>query len=550
MTITYVTALMRVYEDIPSSIKNLETRLEHFKRLMDAHVPLIVYVCQEYYPTLQTLYAKMPHVQLHPFELEDTWIYQTCLPWATKLPRQRNEPKDTFRFLTLMNAKAEFVAKCVSQNPFKTDHFAWIDFNVFHVLRDIPLATKRLQQLSSMTLDPMNLILPGCWQPHPTIWDGNRICWRFCGGFLLGSAAMCTNLFDLYKAHMTEYFTKSECISWEVNVWAYLESAYPDQFKTDWYSGDHNDTILDLPLLRPAILTLTTQTTVQTGTYALPLLQNFEPTSSSFLVYRGQPLLNIRYVNYRLTPTGQYIIYHPQAFLETRNLLCTLSEDLTTISDSKWIKNQVDLTVTDEQIQGIEDVRLWTDVSDSLRFIATQRQWSPSKQNRMMIGSVSTDTYHTCQILEPSWPSSCEKNWIPFVLDGKDVFIYQWQPFQIGLIRENHLELIVNRPMPPLLNGLKGSTIFQPFEDNWIGVVHSSEEGSPRKYYHYLIVLDRVTGLPLKLSQKFVFSRVGVEFCIGFCLEGDRIRFWYSQHDRDLAWISVGLDSFAWTSIL
>jgi len=548
MTVTYVTALMRVYEDVPSSIKNLETRLEHFKRLVDAHVPLVVYVCQEYYPVLQALYAEISHVQLNPFELEDTWTYQICLPWIDRLPSIRNEPKDTFRFLTLMNAKVEFVAQCVIQNPFNTDHFAWIDFNVFHVLRDIPLATKRLQQLSSVTTDTVRLLLPGCWQPQSG-WDGNRICWRFCGGFALGSAATFTNLFDLYKTHLTEYFTKSDCVSWEVNVWAYFETAYPDQFRTDWYSGDHNDTILDVPLLRPPILKLQVLPNAKSGTYALPSLPNFEPTSSSFLMYNGQPLLNVRYVNYRLTPEGRYIIHHPQGFLETQNVLCTLTEDLSAITDSKWIANRVELPATDEQIQGIEDVRLWPDTSGSLRFIATQRQWSPSKQNRMMIGFVGTDTYHTCSILEPPFPTGCEKNWIPFVLDGKDVIIYQWQPFQIGIVQDNHLELIINRPMPPMLNGLKGSTPFQPFEGHWIGVIHSSEEGSPRKYYHYLIVLDRATGLPLKLSQKFIFSRIGIEFCIGFCLEGDRIRFWYSQHDRDPVWLSVGLDTFEWTAI-
>ena len=131
------------------------------------------------------------------------------------------------------------------------------------------------------------------------------------------------------------------------------------------------------------------------------------------------------------------------------------------------------------------------------------------------------------------------------------MFIYQWQPFQIGTVQDSRLELIVNKPMPPILNGLKGSTIFQPFQDNWIGVVHSSEDGTPRKYFHYLIVLDKATGLPLQISQKFVFGRLGVEFCIGFYLEdgSNRIRFWYSQHDRDLAWLSVPLDTFTWSVI-
>lgn len=551
MTVTYVTALMRVYEDGASSIKNVESRLEHFKSLLEAHVPLIVFVCEEYSEPVKTLCSNLSHVQVNVIELEDTWTYQACLPWIDKLPSVRNEPKDIFRFLAMINSKIEFVVKGILQNPFTTPNFAWIDFNVFHVIKDIPLAIQRLQQLCTTDIPSNQFISPGCWQIQPTVWDGNRVCWRYCGGFALGSATAFIALFDLYKSHMTEYFTKSGCISWEVNVWSYFETAYPNQFKTSWYCGDHNDSLLSIPLLQPPVLKLLSEPQAQTGTYTLPHQPNFEPTSASFLSYKGQPLLNVRYVNYRLTPEGLYIIYHPKGSLETQNLLCTVSEDLSAITDSKWITNLVDLPVTDEQIQGIEDVRLWLNKSGELQFIATQRQWSPSKQNRIMVGSVATDTYHTCHVVEPPTPTGCEKNWIPFVLDGKDVFIYQWQPFQIGEIVGDHLELIVNKPMPPLLNGLKGSTIFQLFQDNWIGVVHSSKDGSPRKYFHYLIVLDKVTGLPLQISQKFVFGRLGVEFCIGFCLEdgSNRIRFWYSQHDRDLAWLSVPLDTFTWTVI-
>jgi hypothetical protein len=272
------------------------------------------------------------------------------------------------------------------------------------------------------------------------------------------------------------------------------------------------------------------------------------------LYYQDQPLLNIRYVNYKLTPEGRYMIHHPRGCLETRNLLCSLSPDLNTITDAKWITNQVDLPITDEEILGLEDVRLWTDPSDaSLRFIATQRQWSPSKQNRMLIGTVGAQdaTYHSCQVLEPPWSTGCEKNWIPFELDGKGVFIYQWQPFQIGHVVGGALELLVNKPMPACLNGLKGSTICLPYQGHWLTVVHSSEEGSPRKYFHYLVMLDRATGLPVKLSQRFVFSRRGIEFCIGVCLEseGERIRFWYSQHDRDPGWLSTNLEAFVWTTI-
>jgi hypothetical protein len=548
MTLTYVTALMRVYEMDNTSIKNLETRLEQFKHLLDAKVPLLVYVCKEYSEEVLHLCKDLDHVQVVVCELEDTWTYNACEPWSTKLPTHRNQPKDTFRFLALINAKVEFVVKGILLNPFKMTNFAWIDFNIFHIIKDVPLSIKRLQRLCDVDIDSNRLTVPGCWAANNS-WDGNHINWRFCGGFIFGTSLAFLEIYELYKAHMTEYFNKFNCISWEVNVWAYFESMYPELFKTDWYAADHNDRILDVPAIRPQIPLLTKRTDATSGTYTFPSQPNYQPTSSSFLVYKGTPLLNVRLVNYLLTPEGSYIIHHPKRSLITHNILCNLSPDLNTIDDYKWINNMVSLAVTDEEIQGIEDARLWLDSEGGLRFIATQRQWSPSKQNRMMIGSVDTQkgAYRSCEVIEPPGPTGCEKNWIPILLDGKDRFIYQWHPFQIGEIVEGRLQIITSMARPSLA-GMKGSTIFVPWKGRLLGVIHSSEEGSPRKYYHYLITLDPVTGLPLQISQKFVFGRLGVEFCIGFCLEPEnRIRFWYSQHDRDPMWTSVGTDAFEWT---
>ena len=548
MTLTYVTALMRVYESDNTSTKNLETRLNHFKLLLDAKVPLLVYVCHEYSEAILELCKGSDHVHVITVELEDTWTYNACEPWSTKLPTNRNQSKDTFRFLTLMNAKTEFVVKGILLNPFKTANFAWIDFNVFHVIKDIPLAIRRLQQLCSVDLVSNKLNIPGCWSPNNS-WDGNHVCWRFCGGFVMGTSLAFLELYELYKTHMVEYFNKFNCISWEVNVWAYFESMYPGSFKTDWYAADHNDKILDVPAIRAQIPFLTKRPDARSGRYTFPSQTNYQPTSSSFLVYKGVPLLNVRHVNYVLTPEGHYIIHHPKRSLITHNTLCNLTSDLNTINDYKWIDNMVSRPITDEEIQGIEDVRLWSDSVGNLKFIATQRQWSPSKQNRIMIGNVDTEkgAYRFCEVIEPPGPTGCEKNWIPLLLDGKDRFIYQWHPFQIGEIVEGRLQIITNESRSSLA-GMKGSTIFVPWNNKLLGIIHSSEEGSPRKYYHYLVTLDPVTGLPLQISQKFVFGRQGVEFCIGFCLEPeDRIRFWYSQHDRDPMWTSVGTDAFEWT---
>ena len=70
--------------------------------------------------------------------------------------------------------------------------------------------------------------------------------------------------------------------------------------------------------------------------------------------------------------------------------------------------------------------------------------------------------------------------------------------------------------------------------DGLLGVVHFSEDHSPRHYYHILVLLDKETLRPLKYSNNFCFKNLGVEFCIGFTDElEDEYVFWISQMDRD-----------------
>jgi hypothetical protein len=80
---------------------------------------------------------------------------------------------------------------------------------------------------------------------------------------------------------------------------------------------------------------------------------------------------------------------------------------------------------------------------------------------------------------------------------------------------------------------VRGSSTFTPTKEGLLGVVHFSEELTPRHYYHMLVLLDANTLLPMKYSQTFCFQRLGIEFCIGFSIQENQYIFWISQMDRD-----------------
>uniref|UniRef100_A0A6C0APC0 Uncharacterized protein n=1 Tax=viral metagenome TaxID=1070528 RepID=A0A6C0APC0_9ZZZZ len=284
------------------------------------------------------------------------------------------------------------------------------------------------------------------------------------------------------------------------------------------------------------------------GSYTYPSLPPYHPTSASFLMYNRTPLLNVRYVNYLLTPEGRYIIHDEKGSLKTENYLLTLSDDLNTIKHSSRLQNVTNLPRRRDTIQGIEDIRLY-EFNGQVRLIGTQREWSQNDENRMVIGDISGSEAIHLEVIEPPNATWCEKNWIPLVSENREEFIYKWFPLQIGSVENKRLSIHTELAMPPIFERIRGSTIPQigPDGNLWF-VVHYSDETSPRTYYHMLVILERSSYRLLKTSNPFVFGRIGIEFCIGFCLESEgRIRFWYSQHDRDPMWTSVGTDAFEWS---
>ena len=311
------------------------------------------------------------------------------------------------------------------------------------------------------------------------------------------------------------------------------------------------------------------------GAHSNPWMEGYTPSSSSFCSVGDRNYLNVRYVNYSQTPEGRYHIWDPKGALRTQNILMELDASFQQVKSSVMNVNcSRPLVRTD--INGLEDIRLYSE-NRQLKFIGTQCQWTPVSRmvigdvsvsrslspgdlyvsNARGVGDVSGTEFQNITVLEPPSWTGCEKNWIPL---GANKFIYQWHPLQIGAPENGVLKIVQEWPTPSVFHNLRGSTIFHPFGPHEvIGVVHSSVEGSPRHYYHRLVVLDAVSYKPLRYTPPFVFGRVGIEFCIGMSVvqqhshrmtqeKGNHLRFWYSQHDRDPIWVSVPLSTFRFLS--
>ncbi len=562
-TLTYVSCFINI--QCKESHKTHHWRFDNFINIAKQDVPIILYVSPDIYQEFQSHFSNYPNVLLRVVNYMDTWMYQACMPWRNELPTARNQVKDTHLFLTLMNMKVEFMTMAIDENPFSTNYFSWIDFNLCHIFKEKTRSSAYMRTISRLPWKTEFLANPGCWnkdQGQETI--ANHINWRFCGGFLLGHANRFQELFSHYKSHFIPFMQVYNVLPWEVNFWAWLETHA--LWKINWYHADHDDSILYVPsyLHSTGVVELPNTILIE---YNLPKIEGFQPSSSSQCIQsygEGKPILNTRYVNYELDKYGRYIIHHPNGHLVTKNMASVLSEDFTTILSSNEVWDGMitrDMPIIDNTIQGYEDVRIFNDIQGNMKYVCTNKSHHPTGKLRIMVGDYNADMcmLESGTIIEPPTDTACEKNWIPIESAWEyQQFIYRWEPYQIGTVNWETGKLEIQTEVNlqnSFFRKVRGSSVpvYDPFHNCFIAVVHYCEHptvATTLEYYHMLVIFD-ANMIPVKHSQVFHFCNIGIQYCIGFDAEQFDMcySFWISRHDRDPALIQVDKSTFVFQNI-
>ena len=570
--VSFVTAFFNIYNDNKTK---LLWRCERFREIAETGISLCVYVDNTGLELLNEFIHKYTNIKImRVLSLDETRVSQLCnIHIFLSLPKHRNEIKDTFEYIILMNSKIEFLHDTIERNPWQSTHFAWIDFNISHVFTDINSSKNYLKHTfgsshTSLAGIPLHnfLAIPGCWnrgsnRDIENILD--NINWRFCGGFLIGDRNSIIHMYNLYQEYFPVFLNKYKTIVWEVNFWAWLEwqSIIPliqPIWSPNWFIADHNDSIIVIPTDYTAI-NISNLRTANEVVYDYPNIkdnQGFLPCSASYIHYKGKDILNTRYVNYRLDASGKYIFNHPENKIITQNVLSILDEKLKPI-DYTIMSNPSENVFPSKScnFHGLEDIRLF-EHNNVIKFIATSINYSPYNYNSMVIGTIDVEQHklYNCQIIQSPRESLCEKNWIPIPYEMDDpenkkmYFIYKWSPMEIGFIDQTTYTLNIIKSHDinsKLFSKFRGSTTFIREKYNnidvFIGVVHFSENDYPRHYFHTLVMLDAITLKPLRYTKNFYFTKIGIEFCIGFIIRNNKYHFWISQNDRDPMKLSLNI---------
>lgn len=599
-SITFVSAILKKDEGM-----DIGQMFIHFSFLALSGIKICLFVSNEFEDHVRDAMTGFSNVSIFSAKnIEDSWISTTVagIDNDISLPENRSEEKDTKEFILSGHMKNELLLEIVNENPFATTHFAWIDADIAKNFKNQKETRLYLQWLDKITLSDKFITFPGCWpklEKNKECDILNAVHWRFCGGFFMGDKESIRSFCLLYTEKIVIFLKQHKKLVWDFNVWAWMETFCENEWDPIWYRGDHNDSILVSSAdLYTRVLTNVTHKVV----YNYPLIENYYATSASYLYYNGRHLLNTRYVNYWIYPNGGYKYNN---LIENKNVLAELDDVYLKPLYYKEIEETLPLKTVETFSKGLEDIRLY-EYQGKVKYIATTAGYSECKKSRMIVGDYDVENAAICDgiVIQPpvsnadSW---CEKNWIPIVRDNKiilgdgsimdeqeELFIYKWYPMEIGKIdyETKQLKIVHKYNIEfPLFSKIRGSTLFCETAAGLIGVVHFSEEHTPRHYYHMLVLLEKDTYIPLRYTETFCFEKLGVEFCIGFTIESvgkplsvckdrepwdsesdeddpleyehdesqdkeeeneDNYVFWISRHDRDPIMICVGLDEIKW----
>ena len=283
----------------------------------------------------------------------------------------------------------------------------------------------------------------------------------------------------------------------------------------------------------------------------LPGVNPFQPSSCSLTRFQGNLVMNARYVNYHTSNQGIYTA--PDNLVKTENLFVA---DLTSlpsqVSLTDFIKS--DLPTFPTNILGLEDVRLFVH-QNRLMYTAATKSSTPDTNYKIVMGTYdsSTNELTNSRILEHPVPQNCEKNWLMVSqADHTDpTVIYNWHPFQTLAVdpSSNTLKPLNTYQMPPYFQKLRGSANPVLYNGKYLCLTHVVKYGSPRKYYHHLVLLHQETLKPEAISIPFYFETNGIEYCLGFDIQGDTLLLAFSSFDANPKLLTTSLKAIEFLPI-
>ena len=242
---TIVTAFITNINNI--EFRSYEKYIELGKILLSQPIPTICflekYIYDEYFKHHESQY---PQTLFRIFERADNYLYEYEPILENFLIETDNPKKDTPGYMFIQCHKTEWIKMAIDENPFHTSNFVWIDFGIFHMIRDELQFAVALKKLVRKKYDSVRIA--SCIDPnlpchcHPEKNIKKNVLWFFAGSIFGGNKSSLLHFANRMKEFTIEFIQNNRHIMWEVNIWYLLHQKHKDIFLP--YRADHNLSIL------------------------------------------------------------------------------------------------------------------------------------------------------------------------------------------------------------------------------------------------------------------------------------------------------------------
>lgn len=259
--------------------------------------------------------------------------------------------------------------------------------------------------------------------------------------------------------------------------------------------------------------------------------EGFHHSSTSIVPDEGRYKICVRNVNYVIRDDGGYNMADPRGFVRTINYLGSCGEDLE-VTPGNQLLDVSGIKKYPVNIVGMEDVRLF----GRNYFLAVYPEVNETRTPQLCLGKYENyGAVDTVIPLSVTGEIKCEKNWLPFVVEGKIHVIYSFEPLKIYTIDENSgkMELVLERSAVDYsvnLSDFRGSAPPIPYKNGYLMTIHQVHYSNPRKYFHRFLWMDKKFE-NIKYSNLFYFQSVEIEYNLSICHHNEGLLIPYSYRD-------------------
>jgi hypothetical protein len=220
---------------------------EHFKEYDNEIINVF-----EYENEVQFEYIHFNNIYFIFFEKQNIYLYDHIADITDFQIITDNPNKDTIEYMFVQCHKTEwikmatFFVKQKEEINIDCAEFIWIDFGIYHIIKNEELFEREIKNLNERVLAKLNdgIRIGGCWNLNLK-YNVNlykQISWYFAGGLFGGSPENLIKFSELMKSKCLEIIKEKKTFIWEVNIWYLIYLENPDLFNC--YMAGHDTSMI------------------------------------------------------------------------------------------------------------------------------------------------------------------------------------------------------------------------------------------------------------------------------------------------------------------